>query len=97
MNSSYPYKGFSITCNFNPSMPTVNCDGYDVDNFQLYGDENALLVLVRDYGPVPVGIQITPLLTLYKSGIFYDPSCNGEPNHAVLVTGYGTQNGQDYW
>lgn len=31
-------------------------------------------------------------------GIYDDPNCKTvDPNHAVLVIGYGTQDGKDYW
>ena len=35
----------------------------------------------------------------YKSGIWSNPECQGEgsSNHAVLVVGYGSDNGNDYW
>ena len=32
------------------------------------------------------------------SGIYYEPYCDSiKVDHAVLVVGYGTENGQDYW
>ena len=49
-------------------------------------------------GPVAVGIHISRALGYYKSGIFDDPLCiNKKPNHAVVVVGYGSENGKDYW
>lgn len=33
----------------------------------------------------------------YKSGVYDDPSCTGNVNHGVLVVGYGTLDGKDYW
>ena len=33
----------------------------------------------------------------YKSGIFDSPCCEAPIDHAVLVVGYGTEDGQDYW
>lgn len=33
-----------------------------------------------------------------RKGIFYDKRCSRKwLDHAVLVVGYGTQNGTDYW
>merc|ERR1719401_1780198 len=37
-----------------------------------------------------------PGLKLYQGGIF-SGDCTSQPNHAVVVVGYGTDNGQDYW
>ena len=41
-----------------------------------------------------------PSFQSYRSGVYYEPSCgNGLANldHAVLVVGYGTEDGRDYW
>ena len=29
--------------------------------------------------------------------VYDDPKCTGRINHAVLVVGYGNENGKDYW
>lgn len=34
---------------------------------------------------------------LYESGVWFEKSCSSWPNHAVLLVGYGTDNGRDYW
>lgn len=31
------------------------------------------------------------------AGVYDDPRCTDEVNHAVVVIGYGTLNGKDYW
>src|SRR2546422_1077946 len=50
------------------------------------------------YGPLVVPIDASlPTFQFYKSGVFKNPLCGSRPNHAVLLVGYGTQNGQDYW
>ena len=33
----------------------------------------------------------------YKSGIFDSPCCEAPIDHAVVIVGYGTEDGQDYW
>ena len=33
----------------------------------------------------------------YCSGIYDDANCGSNLNHAVLLVGYGTANGQDFW
>lgn len=34
----------------------------------------------------------------YKSGVFDDPNCGTNLDHAVLLVGYGTDStGQEYW
>ncbi len=65
------------------------------------GDEQALQAAVATIGPISVAIDAThPSFQSYKSGVYYEPSCgNGLRNldHAVLVVGYGTENGRAYW
>jgi histolysain len=34
---------------------------------------------------------------LYKSGIYDDPKVSQHVDHAVVVVGYGSENGKDYW
>lgn len=45
--------------------------------------------------PVSVGINADPL-HLYAGGII-DSGCDGQLDHAVLVVGYGSEGGSDYW
>ncbi len=70
------------------------------------GDELALLKAVN-VGPVSVAIQAdASSLQFYSSGIYQDPKCGRDLNHAVLLVGYGsevrkTKSGEsktiDYW
>lgn len=60
--------------------------------------ERALLDAVGTVGPVSVAIAShQPIFRNYQSGIINDPSCATDADHEVLVVGYGTENGQDYW
>lgn len=62
------------------------------------GDEQALAVAVARQ-PIVVGVDSShESFHLYKSGIYYEPKCSSEKlDHAMLVVGYGSQSGQDYW
>lgn len=47
--------------------------------------------------PVSVGLNAdTYMFNNYESGIMQGP-CPGEDDHGVLLVGYGTENGVDYW
>jgi len=63
------------------------------------GSEAELLNAVATKGPIPVQIDASKSsFQLYKSGVYYDATCSSSSlNHAVLIVGYGSTNGQDYW
>jgi len=48
--------------------------------------------------PISVAIEADrPAFQLYKNGILDDPECGKKLDHGVLLVGYGTDNGKDYW
>jgi len=64
------------------------------------GDEIALKQAVATVGPISVAISVDNAWAQYKSGVFTDNKCPNAENkldHAVLLVGYGSENGQDYW
>ena len=95
----YPYYGKELGyCYYNPQYNAASDTGFvDLPS----GDENALKVAVATVGPVSVAIDATrPSFMSYRSGIYDEPTCgNGLANldHAVLVVGYGSENGREYW
>lgn len=52
----------------------------------LNGDESQMMALVAQQ-PVVVGFEATINFMYYKTGIFSDPSCTNEINHAVVALG----------
>lgn len=49
-------------------------------------------------GPVSVAIEADTLIfQFYKSGVVDDVKCGTNLDHGVLVVGYGSENGKDYW
>lgn len=64
-----------------------------------YGDEDAMKVAVATYGPVAVAIDASDWgFAYYSSGIYSSTTCKTNVhNHAVLIVGYGTEGGLDYW
>nr|XP_014290635.1 cathepsin L1 [Halyomorpha halys] len=91
---SYPYEGEEGPCRFQKGGVGATLRGYR----SLVPSEAALQAAVVDIGPISVGIHATVNLSKYKGGIFDDDSCNPFAlNHAVLVVGYGSEGGQDYW
>ncbi|CAA7037456.1 unnamed protein product [Microthlaspi erraticum] len=93
--NDYPYTGYPGFCsrNMNSLNKPVTIDNY-VDLPQ--NDEASLQQAVAHL-PVSVGIdKKSQEFQLYKSGIFTGP-CGTALDHAVLIIGYGSENGQDYW
>lgn len=49
-------------------------------------------------GPTTVPIAASPMLSFYFSGIMSESGCDGFTlNHAVVLYGYGHDDGQPYW
>lgn len=61
------------------------------------GEKN-LQAALATIGPISAFIDVTPELQSYTSGILYDKNCSEDfLDQAVLVVGYGSENGTDYW
>ncbi|KAJ1263567.1 hypothetical protein BS78_09G195800 [Paspalum vaginatum] len=90
----YPYREADGTCNKNKlKKRVVTIDGYsDVPS----NKEDLLLQAVAQQ-PVSVGIcGSSREFQLYSKGIFDGP-CPTSLDHAVLIVGYGSEGGKDYW
>ncbi|XP_059159055.1 procathepsin L-like [Physella acuta] len=93
--ASYPYEGVESFCRFQPSNVGANVTGYIEVRYE---DEDALQDAVANVGPVSVAIHVTSKFQQYSGGVFYDTDCNPDlVDHAVLVVGYGTYQGDEYW
>lgn len=53
-------------------------------------------MFLENVGPVTAMIDAT-LLFRYHGGIFNPIDCTTETYYGVLIVGYGTENGTDYW
>ena len=47
--------------------------------------------------PVVANIPVTENFSNYRSGVFEEYSSETKGFHAVLIVGYGSENGVDYW
>ncbi|KAG6754965.1 hypothetical protein POTOM_040771 [Populus tomentosa] len=94
--ANYPYTGVDGTCSTTKEeIKVVSIDGYtDVD------ETDSALLCATVQQPISVGMDGSALdFQLYTGGI-YDGDCSDDPNdidHAVLIVGYGSENGEDYW
>ncbi|KAL2099336.1 hypothetical protein ACEWY4_005816 [Coilia grayii] len=95
-DEAYPYEAKDAYCRFKPSGVGALCHGHVELPF---GDEDALKETVAFVGPVAVAIDAgRSSFQHYVSGVYNDPHCSKTvTNHVVLVVGYGTEDGQEYW
>lgn len=88
------YKGVVGTCSKSYRSPII-LNGYkNVTS----NDESSLKRAIAK-GPVIAAIDFSlESFMFYSGGIYYDPKCSSVlVNHAIVVTGYGTENGTDFW
>jgi len=95
--SSYPYEMKSTyNCRYNAANKGATISSYkDVAS----GSESSLQNAVVYRGPVSVAIDASHnSFQLYTGGVYYEPACSATNlDHGVLVVGYGTSSGGDYW
>merc|ERR1712060_460193 len=93
---SYPYKARAGTCE--ASSCTVGLPKGDVTGFKdvAKDDMQALMEAVTQQ-PVSIAIEADrSAFQLYRSGIL-SSTCGTSLDHGVLLVGYGTEDGKDYW
>jgi len=92
------YKMINEMCHYNNKTPAAQVSGF-VSIPQ--GDEAALVQASASAGPIAISIDASHMsFVFYYSGVYYEPACQNGPDdldHAVLLIGYGTEDGQDYW
>ncbi|XP_039521838.1 cathepsin S, ortholog 1 isoform X1 [Pimephales promelas] len=94
-NTFYPYEHKEGVCRYSVTGRAGYCSSFRVLPRH---DEAALQFAVANIGPVSVGVNAKlPSFHRYRGGIYSEPQCRGLVNHAVLVVGYGSENGLDYW
>ena len=95
LESVYPYTAKNGTCQYNKSSATA----VDVSTYTTVKKDNVeQMKAAVAKQPTSVSIEADKMVfQQYKSGVFDSPKCGTKLDHAVLVVGYGTDNGTDYW
>ncbi|XP_066509444.1 uncharacterized protein [Hoplias malabaricus] len=93
---SYPYENEVTHCRYKYQENKATCKDYTM---LPKGNEIHLQYAVARIGPVSVAIDTRwQSFKFYESGVYDEPHCSQSVlNHAVLLVGYGTENGREYW
>ena len=94
LESSYPYKGVTGTCQPSKIVPVANVTG----TVRLPTNDYAALMGALQLGSVAISVSAS--WGAYESGVFTDvKGCGFVIDHAVVAEGYGTDaaTGLDYW
>ena len=88
-----PYAGVEGTCDKDCKKKAEFSSCQDISSNNQKDLEKAVA-----QQPVSVAIEAdTSAFQFYKSGVITGDACGTNLDHGVLVVGYGTENGQDYW
>ena len=93
---SYPYRAHDETCKYRSSDSGATLESYkDIER----GSESDLTSASGMIGPISVAIDASHRsFRYYHSGVYYEPECSSiRLDHGVLVVGYGSEGGQDYY
>ena len=94
---SYPYQALeNSACKYSPKSVGASDVGFvDIPS----GSEDMLMKAVATMGPISVAIDASQeSFQFYAQGVYHEPYCSSEDlDHGVLVVGYGSENGDDYW
>lgn len=94
LESNYPYTGKQNDC-ANVTVPPINI--YFQNAYVVIGDDDELKEKILKQGPLAVSVYASSQWMFYKSGVWYHNECSSESNHCLLLIGYGSENGNDYW
>lgn len=102
----YPFVRKQNTCKFKQVKSTEGCsvrasvtDQKKIE-YKLLRNERDILYHVAKTGPVVTVMKASDKFLYYSKGIFDDARCSrrrDDVDHAIVIVGYGTQNGQNYW
>jgi len=92
--ADYPYTGKGATCGYVASKGKVSLSGLT----DVTANSGSQLQAAVAQQPVSVAIEADKaVFQSYKSGIITSTACGTTLDHGVLVVGYGTESGTDYW
>merc|ERR1711904_245016 len=97
LESTYSYTGKSGSCSSSKSSSPALAAGKVTTFSDVTSDSVPQMEAAVSKGPVSVAIEADQSgFQFYKSGVF-SGACGTNLDHGVLVVGYGTDSGKDYW
>ena len=94
--ADYPYQGKQGKCN-----KTIPKSATMIKYTHVNSNEADVAAALDKYGPLSIAIDAkAKSFHLYQQGVYYEPTCKNsyrDIDHAMLLVGYGTLNGVDYW
>jgi C1A family cysteine protease len=92
--ATYPYEGKRDTCAYNAAQGKFKVTGFT----DVTPNSPSQLLAAAAQQPVSIAIEADKMaFQLYKGGVLTGDACGTTLDHGVLLVGYGTDNGQDYW
>jgi len=92
--ADYPYQGRAGTCAYSAAKGKMQLSGLT----DVTANSGSQLQAAVAQQPVSVAIEADKaVFQSYKSGIITSTACGTSLDHGVLVVGYGTESGTDYW
>merc|ERR1712096_68866 len=95
--ANYPYTAGSGTtgkCITKKETPKA----FTISSYQdLAPNETYIAAYVAKYGPVVIGAEATSAWHSYKGGILSVNCTQKKENHNIVIIGYGSDGGSDYW
>merc|ERR1712113_921240 len=95
-SSEYPSPACAATCEDGYSGEYGSDKVGAQSSFSVRGVEQIQTELMTN-GPLYVAFTVYDDFPTYKSGVYHATSRNQLGGHAVLLVGWGTENGEDYW
>lgn len=94
-SDNYPYTATNNSCSYDSTKPKISIKGYGVLS---QNNEDLLKEVVVKHGPVAIAMDTAGDFSKYSNGVYFNPTCrNNSYTHAMVIVGYGHENGMDYW
>jgi len=93
LETAYPYTAADGSCSWQKSLEKVFLKSW----VPISTDEDQIAVALLKYGPLAIALNASPM-QMYTGGISDPWFCSPSGiDHAVTLTGYGNEDGKDFW